>query len=386
MKQKLDALLERDLAKGDYVGANAAVWRKGEPIYRRSIGLADREAGTDMAPGTIFRVYSLTKPVTAVAVMQLVAAGLLHTDTPVGWYMPEYNALRVIDADGGTHPAHETLLVRHLLNMTSGFPYPGDQDRSQRETASFYGDMTASWSTDAPIGTREYCRRMAEIPLRFEPGSHWDYGTSADILGGLIEVVSGMPLDRYLRTHIFDPLGMDDTGFFVPPEKIRRFAASYIPSGGTLVRDDQCYLGLNDQRSQPAFLSGGAGLVSTIEDYGKFAAMLAGGGVYKGTRILSRRAIDAIRTPQVFGEGFSRDQDWDSLHGYAYGSLVRVLTDPAAAGTLATPGEFGWDGMTGCYFCADPSEELAILFWIQRAYAGTSMTAKLMRNIVYGAL
>ncbi len=387
MKQKIDALLRRCLDGGSYVGANAAVYKDGECIYAGSCGFADREAGTPMKPDSIFKIYSLTKPVTAVAVMQLVEEGLIHPEEPVSWFLPEFADLKIYDENGSIRPVKSELRIRHLLTMQSGFPYPGDRNQSQKDTAGFFWEMSRKIGTKDAVDTRKFCRRTAEIPLEFEPGTHWDYGVSADILGGLVESVSGQNYRDYLLTHIFQPLGMTDTDFYVHPEKLERFAASYIPGKNSLERDESCYLGLNDQRSLPAFISGGAGLTSTIVDYAKFANCLTNGGTAPdGTRILSPASLRYISSPQVYGEGFRNDQDWDSLRGYAYGSLVRILTDPVAAGTLANAGEFGWDGMTGAYFCADPKENLCILFWQQTAFAGFSEPAKLMRNIVYGAL
>ncbi|MBR2087684.1 MAG: beta-lactamase family protein [Oscillospiraceae bacterium] len=387
MQKELDEMLERCLREGEYIGANAAVYRRGECLYLHSVGDADREAGRPMTPDTIFRIYSMTKPVTAAAVMQLTERGYLHPDMLVSRFLPEFAELRVCDADGNVHPARNTLRIQHLLNMQSGLPYAGDQTPAERAAASLFGQMEAARLAGKPYTTRDFCRGAAKLPLAFEPGTHWMYGTSADILGGLVETVTGQSYRDYLMEHIFLPLGMEDTDFFVPPEKQERFAAAYEPAGGTLVRDDRCYLGLNDQRTLPAFQSGGAGLTSTITDYAKFAQALANGGVgMNGKRILSRASVDYIRTPQVTGEGFRRDQDWDSLRGYAYGALVRVLENRAAFGTLADPGEFGWDGWTGTYFCSDPCEHLSILFFIQVSCAGTSLPAKLMRNIVYSHL
>ena len=387
MKELLNSMIIRCMESGDFVGANAAVYQDGNCLYAESFGMADRENGKPMTSESIFRIYSMTKPVTAVAAMQLVEQGKLHPDFPVGWYLPEFGKMTVYEADGSVRPAKTELRVQHLLNMTSGMPYPNCLNQSQKDVDAFYQEMASVRDTDKAINTREYCRRMAEIPLEFDPGTHWDYGTSADILGGVIEAVSGMEYREYLRTNIFSPLGMNDTDFYVPEEKRDRFTAAYMPSENGLIRDEGCYLGLNNYLTLPAFISGGAGLCSTIPDYAKFANVLANGGTSKdGVKILSKNSIEYIRTPQVFGEQFKKDQDWDSLRGYAYGSLVRVLNNQAEAGTIANLGEFGWDGWTGTYFCVDPSEKLVIFFWVQTSCAGTSPAAKLMRNIVYGNL
>ena len=365
------------LRNGDFAGANAAVWQKGQCLYSNSFGMADRENGHPMTEDTIFRIYSLTKPVTAVAVMQLIESGKLHPDFPIGWYIPEFSGARVYEADGTVCPASRDILVRDLLNMTSGLTYPSCYTRTQKDTAALFGEMEDALREGHPFDTLTVCRRLGQIPLQFDPGTQWEYGTSADVLGGLVEVVSGRSYRDYLIEHILEPLGMEDTDFYVHAEKLNRFAASYEQQPDrSLRRDDAMHLGLNGQRSLPAFLSGGAGLTSTIRDYAKFANMLANGGTtYDGVRILSRRSVSYMATSQI-----------DPLNGYGYGCLVRVLLDRTAAGTLATLGEFGWDGWTGTYFCVDPAEELCILFWIQLSNAGTSTPAKLMRNIVYASL
>ncbi len=387
MKELLDAMIDRSMANGDFVGANAAVYKDGKCLYLNSFGMADREAGKPMTRDTIFRIYSMTKPVTAVAVLKLVEQGLIHPDMEVSWFLPEFRDLQVYGADGKPHRAQNPLRIQHLLNMQSGMPYPNCMNQTQIDTASLFGKMEAVRDTDKAYTTREIVSEIAKIPTEFEPGTHWDYGTSADILGALVEVVSGMPYRDFLHKNIFEPLGMTETDFYVHPDKQERFASAYELIDGKLVRDEKCHLGLNDYLSLPSFISGGAGLTSTIEDYAKFANTLANGGVSPdGVRILSPAAFRYMTTPQVKGDAFRADQDWDSLRGYDYGSLVRVLTDPKTFGTLANPGEFGWDGWTGTYFCADPKEHLTILFWIQVACAGTSQTAKLMRNIVYGSL
>lgn len=387
MQKKLDSLLEHDLKKGQYIGANAAVYKDGNCLYSRSVGFADRENNQLMTENSIFRIYSMTKPVTAVAALQLMERGMLHPDDPVSYFFPGFAHARIFTDDGKIQPASRDITVRDLLNMTSGLPYANISNPTQRAVDTLYKQMEVLRGTEAAWDLEEYCERMAEIPLEFTPGSRWDYGTSADILGGVIQKASNMEFRQYLQKHIFSPLGMTDTDFYVPEDKQERFAASYCFSETGLVRDDGCYLGLNDFRSLPDFISGGAGLSSTITDYARFACTLAEGGTSPdGVRLLSPAAMAYLRTPQVFGEKFQKDQQWESLQGYGYGNLVRILMDPAKAGTFANRGEFGWDGWTGTYFCVDPAEKLAILFWIQVACAGTSRTAKCMRNIVYANL
>ena len=398
MKKLLDEMIHKSLLENRFVGVNAAVYQNYECIYENSFGMANQEKNQPMQRDSIFRIYSMTKPVTAVAVMQLVEQGKLCPDFPVSWYLPEFGNLKVYDPQTKKARIPRTeLRVQHLLNMTSGMPYANNMNPTQKDVSAFYYEMEKRRDTEKPVDLAEYCRKIPEIPLEFDPGTHWDYGISADVLGGIVQAVSGMDYRDYLFKNIFNPLGMTDTDFYVPAEKLDRFTEAYMHDQLTevyvadgknrIVPDHGCHLGLNDYKTLPAFISGGAGLCSTIPDYAKFATALANGGVSKdGVRIISERALSYIRTPQIGGESFRKDQDWDSLRGYDYGCLVRVLTDKTTAGTLANLGEFGWDGWTGTYFCVDPIEKLVIFFWVQLACAGTTPEAKLMRNIVYGNL
>ncbi len=386
MKEYLNTMIENEYRKGCFVGANARVYQHGECLYQASIGYADREKETPMQADSIFRIYSLTKPVTAVAIAQLVERGLLHTDTPLHWYIPEFQNASVITEDGGTRTAKCEILIRDLLNMTSGLPYANCCNASQKRVAEIFGQMESDRLSGKGWTALRFAKKMGEVPLMFDPGTKWEYGISADILGAVIESITGKSLREYFCENIFDPLGMVDTDFYVPESKHARFTAAYQWVDNALQPDNGLYFGLNGYLDNPTFYSGGAGLVSTIDDYAKFMQMLANGGVtHEGNRILSSRSIRDISTPQIHAELLD-PANWDSLRGYDYGSLVRVLRDPIQAGTLANIGEFGWDGWTGAYACTDPSEGLSILFWIQIACAGTSHTAKLMRNIVYANL
>ena len=386
MKQRIDALIEKDLNCGVFVGANAAVYRGGECLYSNSFGMADRENGIPMQEDSIFRIYSMTKPVTAAAVIQLVERGILEPQMPVSRFIPEFAAPEVYEPDGTVRPAKSEITIQHLLNMQSGLTYGDRWSLTQKDTAKLFGEMDARRDGEEPMDTAEFCRRIADIPLQFDPGTNWDYGVSADILGGVVQAATGMDYRDYLRENIFLPLGMNDTDFYVPEEKQHRFTAAYAFGEDGLEHDGGCHLGLNDYRTKPVFISGGAGLCSTITDYAKFACALANGGTSAdGVRILSPKSVEYIRTPQV-PNSMLLPKGWDSLKGYDYGSLVRVLTSKKDFGTLANLGEFGWDGWTGTYFTVDPTENLVILFWIQVACAGTSETAKLMRNAVYGCI
>ena len=246
MTRQIDTLLAEDLAQGAYAGAATAVYQNGKCLYFGVSGYSDREAGRQMTPDTIFRIYSMTKPVTAAAVMQLMERGLLHPDQPLSEILPEFTHMQIAAADGTLRPAAEPIRIRHLLTMQSGLPYAGDQTPAECAADGFFQKLAAMQAAGERYTTRDVCRGIAGCPLAFEPGTHWLYGTSADVLGGVVEAVAGMTYREYLQAHIFRPLGMDDTDFWVPPEKQERFAAAYAPQDGVLVRDEKCYFALND--------------------------------------------------------------------------------------------------------------------------------------------
>jgi len=386
MKARIDALITKDLNAGAFAGASAAVYRDGECLYSGTFGMADRENGIPMADDSIFRIYSMTKPVTAAAVMQLAERGIIDLQHPVSRYIPEFSAPRVYNPNGSTRPAKREMTIQDLLNMQSGLTYADAGSYTGHDTAQVFGAMEKAAASGKPMDTMEFCRRIAAVPLKFDPGTEWEYGVSADILGGVVEVAAGMDYRSYLFENIFQPLGMSDTDFYVPKEKQHRFTAAYALEENALVRDEGCYFGLNDYRTCPAFHSGGAGLCSTVADYAKFANSLANNGTSPdGVRILSPRSVAYIRTPQVPNAKLLW-KGWDSIKGYDYGALVRVLTSQKDFGTIAPLGEFGWDGWTGTYFTIEPTEKLVILFWIQVSRAGTCDTARRMRNAVYGQI
>ena len=204
----------------------------------------------------------------------------------------------------------------------------------------------------------------AEIPISFEAGSRWDYGISADVLGGIIEKAADIPFGEFMHNYIFEPLGMSDTGFYVPEDKRDRFTALYKWYDGALVRDEGRYLALTDYSKPPAFESGGAGLCSTIDDYSRFARMLCNGGEFGGVRILGNETVEYMTSPMLSAE---QNTMWDRLKGYNYGCLMRVMTEPDIAEVRTGAGECGWDGWTGTYFNFNLKNGISVLFFTQIA-------------------
>ena len=361
------------------VGASCLVFKDGQELYSGQFGFADREAELPMRRDSIFRLFSLTKPVTATAAMILAERRLLSPDDPVSRFFSEYAHMTRQDGDSVV-PCTSELKISHLLTMTSGLPYPNNYDISVRRSAELFDRVIAGNNGGTPVTTAEFTRSAAEIPLSFEAGTRWDYGISADVLCGIIEKVADMPLGEFLRVNIFKPLGMDDTGFYVPADKLDRFTVLYKWSDSKLVRDEDCYLALTDYKSPPSFESGGAGLCSTIVDYSRFVNMLCGGGEYGGVRILGREIVENMTAPKL---NAAQNTMWDRLKGYNYGYLMRIMTEPEIAEVRTGAGEFGWDGWTGTYFNANLQNGIAVLFFTQIAGAGTTWQATEISRIVY---
>ena len=378
MKAQIDKIC-REFAGNGAAGDSCLVFRDGKELYSGCFGYADREARTTMRRDTIVRLFSLTKPVTAAAAMILIERGLLSPDDPVSRFFPEYRDLRRMDGEG-TAPCETELRISHLLTMTSGLPYPNDYDLSVRSAAKLFDRIDAGNNGDIPVPTEEFARAAADIPLSFEPGERWDYGISADVLGAVIEKAADMRYSEFLRHNIFAPLGMYDTGFYVPPEKQGRFAALYKWEGSSLVRDEEHHLALTDFCSAPSFESGGAGLCSTIDDYSRFAQMLCGRGEFCGVRIFGSDTFEYMTSPKLSPQ---QDTLWDRLRGYNYACLMRIMTDQSAAEIKTANGEFGWEGWTGTYFNANAGNGVTVLFFTQLSGAGTSWQAANISRIVY---
>ncbi len=382
----MDGIVCDSIEKGIIAGANVLVLKHGKERYSTSQGFADREAGMPMARDTIFRMFSMSKPVTAVAVLILAERGKLDLLDNVSQYIPEFAETKVWSEDGLVSPKRE-IKIMDLMTMTSGIPYPDVDCEPAKQMDKLFQEIKKELENGHPTDTLTYCRKIAQIPLCFHPGDGWRYGLSADILGGVVEIASGMKYGEFLKKEIFEPLEMKDTGFVVPEEKRNRFAANYKWNEGIKALEPfkENHLGLEGYGQGVAFESGGAGLVSTIDDYCHFAMMLLNGGSYNGVHILGRKTVELMST-NYLNEKQLPDYNWDSLLGYGYGCLSRVMMNPEKAGSNAGKGEFGWDGWTGNYFIVNPSEGIVFLYFIQRCDAGTTPEVRKLRMATYAAL
>ena len=383
LHDRITAILAAAVENRECAGANVLIRRHGEEILYAQAGMANIEEGRPIQRDAIFRLYSQTKPVTAAAAMILVERGVIDLMDGVDKYLPGFRNPKVVDQTGCITKASRAPWIMDLLGMTAGLCYPGD-DPAGQYAARVFEEAHEQSRAGGGIPTVEFMNRLGEQPLAFQPGAHWRYSTCADVLGAVVEVASGMRFGDFLRKELFEPLEMADTAFFVPESKMDRFVTCYVRGEQGLTP----WLGMNlacgVYDREPAFESGGAGLVSTLEDYSHFADMMLHHGVWKGKRILSAKSVAFLTAPQL-NDDVRRDL-WDSLNGYSYGKLCRVCVDPGQVAGLAMQGEYVWDGWLGSDYANFPHEGLTILSMQNTTDTGTASMVRKVRNAVLTAL
>ncbi len=384
-KETLDNLIKGEVKEGRVNGASALILRGDKEVYFYAYGAADKENAVPMRRDTIIRLYSMSKPITAAAVMILAERGEIDLKDPISKYLPAFAGQQVWQ-EGGLVPVQRENTLWDLLNMTSGIPYPDMNHEPGRQMDRIFKELTARRERGERVDTQVYMEHIAKVPLCFQPGKKWMYGLSADILGAVVEKASGVTYGEFLRRELFTPLEMPDTGFFVPKEKKGRFAQAYQwdDASGTLVPLVGSHLG-EYYDEDVVFESGGAGLTSTIDDYSHFASMLLHKGKYKDKRILGEKTVEFM-TQDHLNDEQKADYTWDSVLGCGYGCLMRVMTDQGGAMLNASIGEFGWDGWTGNYVTVDPKEDLIFIYFIQRADMGMMPVVRKLRMAIYGGL
>lgn len=370
-------------------GASCLVYQNGREQGYWEAGMADKEAGKKFSRNTICRMYSMSKPVTSAAVMMLLEEGKIDLLDDVAKFIPEFSNPKYCTGDGRIIPSARPVTIQDLLNMTSGLTYGGNSNEAERQTTALIENVKAGIDSKTPVATAEFVRQLGKIPLAFEPGTDYQYGLSADVLGAVVETVSGMKLGDFFRARIFDPIGMEDTGFYVPEEKQTRLAQVYQRAGhGGLAVYTASNLGVqHSMKEPPAYEAGGAGLVSTIDDYMRFTRMLLGNGTFRGLHILQNRTVHFMRTAHLpAGLQQSFESKMPYLAGYTYANLLRIMTDPGLSKSFGTAGEYGWDGWLGTFMMIDPANELAMLFFTQLTDSGTTTTVRRIKNVVYSSL
>jgi len=384
MKQieQLRPLLKSFIEKGP-AGCACSVYHQNEQVFEDYVGYADLETKKPISSDTIYRIYSMTKVVTCVAALNLYERGLFLLEDPLEEYLPEFkNPTIYRKGEKGevyVTPAVQSIRVKDLFTMTSGLTYPGEANETERHVQQSMKSLQEEGTYDI----RTLSRELAKIPLAFDPGTQWRYGLSHDVLGALIEVVSGKSFGQFLQEEIFQPLSMGDTFFKIPEDKKERLSSLYDwKESGNLQRNSKM-----DAEYQPGtrFESGGGGLLSTLNDYSRFARMLANGGTLDGERIIGRKTVDLLAMNHLQPEQVPTF-NWEHLKGYGYGLGVRTMVNPALAGSNSSIGEFGWMGMAGTYVMIDPKEQLSAVYMHQLLPNFETYTQPRLRNVIYGAL
>jgi CubicO group peptidase (beta-lactamase class C family) len=375
--ERLDLIgpaLRTDIEKGKIPGAVVLIARQGKVVYFESFGMRKKDSGAPMTKDAIFRIYSMTKPIVTVAALKLSEEGRLFLADPVSKYIPELGKLKVCieTADPATDkvacnnvPSVRDMTIQDLMRHSSGLTY-GFFGKSEVKT------MYKTTTVESPDQTLpEMITKLSKLPLAYQPGTKWDYSRSTDVLGRVIEIASGMSLDRYIEENITKPLGMQDSGFYVKPDKLNRLAEPQKP-------------GLSDVTKPPKLLSGGGGMVASTMDYAVFAQMLQNGGQLNGTRILGPKTIEYM-TSDHLGNVVGPGPIYLPGAGYGFGLGVAVRLQNGVAAYPGTAGDYFWDGLAGTYFWIDPKEQLITVFMIQEP-SQRLYYRSLLRSMVYQAI
>ena len=380
--KRIDEMFTNYVKENEMAGSVILVERKGKVAYYKAFGYRDKEANARMETGSIFRIASQTKAIVSAGIMMLQEEGKLLIQDPVSRFIPEFkNTTVAVSKNGGGYDivkAEREMTIHDLLTHTAGIGYGGGVAAEEWKKAGNQGFYFAD--RDEPIA--ETVKRMAALPMEAQPGERYVYGYSTDILGVVIERASGMPLDQFLTKRIFEPLGMSDTYFFLPKEKVSRLAKVYMPKEGEPLKAAPVTGTIESQGQyvdgpRKSF-SGGAGLVSTAKDYYLFLRMIANGGELNGKRLLSSRTVK-LMTINHTGTAFDRP-------GLGFGLGFEVVLDQGQRGTYGSVGQFGWGGAYGSTYWVDPAEEMIVLYFTQVRPGAIVKDQLALRSLIYQAL
>ena len=385
---RVEDWMQRLVEEKKLAGLSTLVARRGRVVFHRCCGLADQARGIAMAPETIVRIYSMTKPLTSVAVMMLYEEGRFQLDDPITRFLPCFADMRVcIGGSRGkldTVPAARDITFRDLLTHTSGLTY-GFMESSPVD--ALYRERGVDFQTqEASLG--EVVERAAALPLLAQPGQAWNYSIATDVLGHLVAVISGQSFEDFMQERVLAPLGMTDTGFHVPPDRHHRLAANYArgADGALALLDDP---GESRYRTPRKLCSGGGGLVSTAGDYVRFCRMMLNRGTLDGTRLLGRKTVALMTANHLRGDMADMGQprfSESTYEGVGFGLGFSVMLDPARAQILGTPGEYAWGGAASTAFWVDPAEEMAVILLTQLMPSSTYPLRRELRVLTYAAI
>lgn len=380
--------MSRYVDGGKLAGAQTVIARSGKIAYSQCVGQADKEKNSPWQDGTMARFYSMTKPITSVALMMLYEKGLFHLDDPLENFIPAFKDMQVLRSQArsieDTEPATTKITVHHLLTHMSGMTYgfnEGVLGKHYEASKMDFGPTRGSLENQI--------ERLAEMPLQFNPGARWNYGVSTDVVGRLVEIISGKDLKSFFHENIFSPLGMVDTDFGIPEEKIGRYSTAYgaNEAGDMIVMDSRDKSAF--QIEKVACYSGGGGLISTASDYLKFAEMLRCRGAFEGGQLLGPRTVDFMMENHLDGDLAQYGQavfSEVSFVGVGFGLGGWVMMDPPLSQMMGSPGDFGWGGMASTVFWVDPIEDMTVLFLTQFIPSSYYPLRKELRALVYQAM
>jgi CubicO group peptidase (beta-lactamase class C family) len=372
--ERIRPAMQAYVDRGVYAGINTLIARRGKVVHTGAFGWRDKEAGEAMTADTIFRLYSMTKPIICTALMTLLEEGRFRLVDPLARYIPAFGAVKVLEADGSLVAPVRPILIRDLMTHMSGLSYHFVEGAGVGKMYTESKLLAAHHSLEATIDD------LARFPLAFQPGSKWRYSVGIDVAARVIEVISGKPLGVFLRERLFEPLGMTDTAFGVPPEKRSRVAAMYgrpdiFDAKVTVGSEFLAWMaGVNDRidvsKSYPVdspdvFVRGGHGLFTTVGDYFRFAQMLANGGQLDGERIIGRKTLELMHANYVPSSLLPLEIGGLPMPGYGFGLGSRVLLDVAQSSAPGSVGEFGWSGAAKTHYWVDPKEQVVGLFMTQ---------------------
>jgi CubicO group peptidase (beta-lactamase class C family) len=390
------AVAHRYVDEGRLPNTVISVTHGGDEVLRDAYGFADVTEASPVAEDSIFRIYSMTKPIVSLALMQLYEQGLVLLENRVGRFIPELAELSVWDGSPPTGDGVEGLttvpadrpmsihdVLRHTSGLTAGF-------QLANPVATLYRDRGLGDLRRPKIDLAEAMARLGELPLVGQPGASWHYGMSTDVVGRLVEVISGQPLDKYLADHVFGPLGMVDTGFMVPEEELHRLTTNYLRT------PEERMLAVDRPKAErhavrPPYLSGAGGLVSTLDDYLRFTGMLRGGGQLEGQRLIGRKTLEFMSRNHLPGGASLNDFGQDTfaevaMEGMGFGLGFSIVLDPAANGAIGSAGTISWGGAASTIFWVDPTEDLEVVFLTQLVPSNTYPIRRQLQAAVYGAL
>jgi CubicO group peptidase (beta-lactamase class C family) len=378
---RISAVMQGYVDRQELAGLITLVTRYGKVVHSECLGMMDIEAAKPMQIDTMFRIYSMTKPISSVALMMLLEQGLVRLTDPISKFIPAFDKVKVLANDGSLIPPRRPITIHDLLRHTAGLSYNGYYEETGDPVDKLYDEVDL-WPPG--ITSQEMVRRIVELPLAFHPGEAWRYSVATDVIGHVVELVSNMSLAQFLEAKILKPLGMEDTAFSIPPAKADRFATLYgTGQQGALQEIDTA---IGGDYFNVSLYSGGHGLVSTAADYLRFAQFILNKGELEGARLLGPKTVELMTANHLPSSILPMAMGAEQMPGMGFGLGFSVMMDVALSGTMGSVGLHGWGGWAKTQFWIDPREQIVGILMLQHIHTGTHPVALDFRTLVYQAL